>query len=374
MILAAIIITFLYSALITSLIIGFDSVTPFHTVKPSHDTNFSIIIPFRNEASDLPTLLHSLEALAYPTENYELIFVDDASEDISAQIINDFFANSHCKFKVIENERTSNSPKKDAIYTAIQQASSDWILTTDADCSIPKKWLQTFDHFIKKKNPKLIVGPVTYSSKNTLLERFQHIDFLSLMGSTIGGFGIQKPFLCNGANLCYSKQTFFKIKGFEGNTNIASGDDIFLLEKMVQQYPDDVHYLKSDDAVVITQPQPTLSKLIQQRTRWAAKSTAYTNTFSRLVSVIILGMNTFVLVLLFGILFHFNLSYVLLIVFSIKFCIDFLLIWSAGSFFKQRNVIWYYPISSLLYPLFIMFVLINSLKSRYSWKGRTFKK
>ncbi len=374
MILAAIIITVLYSSLIISLIIGFDLVKPFHATKSGNDTNFSIIIPFRNEASNLPTLLHSLEALAYPTENYELIFVDDASEDISAQIINDFFANSHCKFKVIENERTSNSPKKDAIYTAIQQASSDWILTTDADCSIPKKWLQTFDHFIKKKNPKLIVGPVTYSSKNTLLERFQHIDFLSLMGSTIGGFGIQKPFLCNGANLCYSKQTFFKIKGFEGNTNIASGDDIFLLEKMVQQYPDDVHYLKSNDAIVTTQPQPTLNKLIQQRTRWAAKSTAYTNTFSHLVGVIVMCMNMLVLILLFGSLFRINSWYVLLIVFFVKFCIDLILIWRASRFFEQLSVLRYYIISSLLYPLFVMFVVINSLKSRYSWKGRTFKK
>jgi len=374
MILAAILITFFYCLLIVALIIGFDLIIPFHSKETRHITNFSIIIPFRNEAAQLPQLLQSIAALKYPLKNYELIFVNDDSEDNSVEIVEKFFANSQHNSKVIHNSRKTESPKKDAIHNAIHQASFNWIITTDADCLVPKNWLQVFDQFIIKNTPKLIVGPVTYTSINTLLERFQHLDFLSLMGSTIGGFGIRKPFLCNGANLCYDKHTFFEVGGFEGNSNIASGDDIFLLEKIVNKHPVDVHYLKSKDAVVTTQPQPTFKQLIDQRTRWAAKSTAYKNNFSKLVSVAVLSMNLLVLALFLGSLFRINSWYLLLLVFCIKFCLDLLLLFKTSAFFKQQNILKHYTVSSLLYPLFIMFVIINSLKSGYSWKGRVFKK
>ncbi len=379
MILAAIIISFFYCLLISSLFIGFDLVASFQPTKSAQNTRFSIIIPFRNEASNLPKLLQSITTLIYPTNNYELIFVDDDSEDNSVQIIEAYIKSrpldsSQVDIKILNNIRRTNSPKKDAILTAIQQASFEWIITTDADCLIPQKWLQVFDQFINKTSPKLIVGPVAYSSKNNLLEGFQHLDFLSLMGSTIGGFGIRKPFLCNGANLCYHKQAFFEIEGFEGNAEIASGDDVFLLEKMIQKYPNDVHYLKSENAIVTTPPQTTFKQLINQRTRWAAKSVAYKNTFSQLVSLIVLTMNLYIMALFLGSIFQLNSWHLLIVVFSIKFCLDFLLIFKTSRFFKQQRVLKYYLISSLLYPLFIMFVLINSLKSGYSWKGRAFKK
>ncbi len=374
MILAAILITFFYCLLITSLIIGFDLVPTFNSKETTNDTSFSIIIPFRNEATQLPKLFKSIGALNYPLKNYELIFVDDDSEDDSVKIIEQFFTNVENNITIIHNSRKTNSPKKDAINTAIQQAKFNWIVTTDADCLVPKNWLRVFDQFINKNTPKLIVGPVTYSSKNNFLERFQHLDFLSLIGSTIGGFGIRKPFLCNGANLCYDKQTFLEVGGFEGNTNIASGDDIFLLEKIVHKYRTDVHYLKSKDAIVTTQPQPTFKQLIDQRTRWAAKSTAYKNNFSKLVSLSVLSMNALVITLFVGSVLNINSWQLLALIFSIKFCLDLILLFKTSAFFKQQKVLTYYIWCSLLYPLFVGVVIMNSLKSGYSWKGRVFKK
>lgn len=374
MILAAILITFFYCLLITSLIIGFDLVPTFNSKETTNDTYFSIIIPFRNEATQLPKLLKNIGALNYPLKNYELIFVDDDSEDDSVKIIEKFFTSAQNNIKIITNDRKTNSPKKDAINIAIQNATFNWIITTDADCLVAENWLSTFDAFIKKNEPKLIVAPVTYSSKNNFLERFQHLDFLSLMGSTIGGFGIRKPFLCNGANLCYDKQIFLEVGGFEGNTNIASGDDIFLLEKIVNKHPTDVHYLKSKEAIVTTQPQPTFKQLLDQRTRWAAKSTAYNNNFSKVVSLAVLSMNVLVIVLFLGSVFNINSWQLLLLIFSIKFCLDLILLFKTSVFFEQQKILTYYIWSSLLYPLFVMFVIISSLKSGYSWKGRVFKK
>jgi len=218
MVLIIFIITFFYLILIGSFIVGFDKVKMFNSVSPIETTNFSIIIPFRNEAENLPLLLHSLNELDYSKDKFEILLVDDDSTDNSIEIIKNFIESKFSKkespsitYKIIKNYRKSDSPKKDAITTAIKRAEFEWIMTTDADCVVPILWLKTIDAFIQSNNPKMIVAPVTYSIQKSLLGRFQLLDFLSLQSATIAGFGIKNPFLCNGANLSYSKTLFISL-------------------------------------------------------------------------------------------------------------------------------------------------------------------
>ena len=225
---------------------------------------------------------------------FEVILVDDDSEDESVELIMGFLANARNDISIINNQRKTNAPKKDAITTAINLAKHDWIVTTDADCTLPQFWLNSFDEFIQDSKAKCIVGPVKYHVTDGFLNAFQTLDFLSLQGATIGGFGINKPFLCNGANFAYEKALFFELKGFEGNSNMASGDDIFLLEKVTKTHPNSLHYLKCIDAIVNTQPQKSWGNLFSQRLRWAAKTSAYKNTFGKLTGITVFLMNAFV--------------------------------------------------------------------------------
>ncbi len=57
-------------------------------------------------------------------------------------------------------------------------------------------------------------------------------------------------------HLILTKQHFTK-----RNNNISSGDDVFLLEKMISKFSNQVHFLKSKNAIVITKPQSTLKNL-----------------------------------------------------------------------------------------------------------------
>ena len=111
-----------------------------------------------------------------------------------------------------------------------------------------------------------------YSTKN-FLNYFQRLDFLSLQAATLGGFGQRHPFLCNGANLCYKKETFFNVNAFAGNHHIASGDDIFLLEKMIENKKN-IQYIASAEAMVFTHATKSWKALFLQRLRWASKTTA----------------------------------------------------------------------------------------------------
>jgi cellulose synthase/poly-beta-1,6-N-acetylglucosamine synthase-like glycosyltransferase len=295
---------------------------------------------------------------------------------------------NNTQWKLIDNQRKSKSPKKDAIKTAIKIAQFEWIITTDADCIVPKKWLKCYNDFImlfidKSIKTNMIVAPVAYKTNGSFLQNFQNIDFLSLIGSTIGGFGINKPFLCNGANLCYKKETFFAVNGFDGNDNIASGDDIFLLDKITNKYPNTVHYLKSKDALVLTKPETTFKGLLSQRVRWASKTAATKNWFGKLVGGLVLLMNLF---LVFGFGFwvlgcftevHSSLqrfTEVLVFMFLIKFNLDFLLIQKTYKFVGINNGLKSYILSSVLYPFFVVLVVLLSFFKKYEWKGRSFNK
>lgn len=377
MTLIAICITLIYLILIGSLVYGFDKVPDFTLKDLAPKTKFSIIVPFRNEEKNLPALLESISKLNYPKELFEIIFVDDDSDDDSLKVLNTMKVKSSTNrfdIHIISNIRTSNSPKKDAITTAILKAKFNWIVTTDADCEVPRFWLDSFDEYIQRHQPEFIVAPVTYSKYNTFLYRFQLLDVSSLQGATIGGFGIGQPFLCNGANLAYKKELFGNVKGFHGNDTIGSGDDIFMLEKVVKQYPNKAKYLKCEQAIVSTLPQPNFDSLISQRVRWAAKTSSYHNWFGKLTGIMVFLMNggllIFGLLTLAGII---NLK-ILLYLLVIKFGIDFLLIYKAAVFTSQKDVLKSYFFAFLLYPFFSTYVAFLSLFKGYQWKGRKYSK
>ncbi|MFD2530405.1 glycosyltransferase [Polaribacter marinaquae] len=360
----------LYAILIIVLTIGFVSVKEF-TNKSTIFTKFTVVIPFRNEAEKLPLLLNSILELNYNLDFVEFLFIDDDSSDNSTNIISNTLKEIEIDYTILKNKRVSNSPKKDAITSAIGIAKNNWIITTDADCVLPNKWLKTFSSFIEQKQPKMVVAPVNYIVKNNSLEQFQLLDFMSLQATTIGGFGIGFPFLCNGANLAYRKDIFLELNGFKGNTSIASGDDIFLFEKFKEVYKKDVQFLKSKNAMVATFPVTTNSGLINQRVRWASKTSKLKSTSVKLIGLLIFLVNLSVVLSIF-------LSNSLLIILTpifVKISIDIFLFLPTIRFYNHKNSFYkWYLFSSILYPFFSVFIVFKSLFYKYNWKGRTFKK
>ena len=368
-------ITVAYLFLIGRFAYGFDKVESFGVGDVKPKTKFSIIVPFRNEAENLPKLLQSLKTLNYPKQLFEIVCVDDESNDDSVGTISSFSRlNPDFQIKVLKNTRATNSPKKDAIASAIKVAEYEWVITTDADCIAPKHWLDAFDAFIGRHPYEFVVAPVTYHEVDSFLDRFQLLDFLSLMGATIGGFGIRRPFLCNGANLAYRKTLFDSVNGFEGNDDIASGDDIFLLEKALKSNGRNVGYLKSEHAIVLTKPQSSWKALMAQRKRWAAKTSNYDSLFGKLTGLIVLLMNaSLICALAFTIIGELS-PRLLFYAFIIKFGIDFLLLFKTSRFFSQERYLGSFVVSSVVYPFFCVYVAFISVFTTYKWKGRSFNK
>ena len=366
-------IALIYAVLILIFIIGFIKLKPFKLDEftPSH--KFSIVIPFRNEARNLPALLESLAKLEYPAAYFELLFIDDFSEDDSVKIIEKFHQNHpQINLRILQNS-LSTAPKKNAITLAVSAAKNNWILTTDADCEVPKTWLKAFNKKIDQTDLKMICAPVKLNSVEGLTSLFEILNFNSLQGATMGSFGWDLPILCNGANLCYSKTVFQEVNGFQGNDTIASGDDIFLLEKIVKNYPGSVRFIKTRAAMVTTKTQKSFNHFINQQLRWAAKSKAYQNVLTKIVGSIVILQNASLIALTILVVFQKMDWDVLMFSFLLKLALDTVLICQSLHFYKQEKLALASFPMSLIYPIFSVLTIVLTLFGKYQWKNRSFK-
>ena len=356
----------IYVLFLSAFILGFGRMKAKNKTYLNPKTSFSIVVPFRNEAENLPQLLHSISLLNYPNDLFEVLLVDDESEEEFS------ITNYEFSIKVIQNKRSSNSPKKDAINTAIDIAKNDWIITTDADCMVPSNWLKIINSYILTAQKRMVASGVGLIEEKGFLHHFQHLDFLSLQGVTIGSFGIGKPFMCNGANFAYEKVFFKELNGFEGNSEIASGDDVFLLHKALQFNAKNVGFCTDKESIVGTKSVSSWKELFFQRVRWASKSSAYVDWFSKSLAIVVFLTNLF-LVICFGLWVIGLFSYEdLLFYFGIKFFVDFIMIMKSANFINQP--VRYVLISSFIYPFFTSAVALYSLFGKYTWKGRRFRK
>ncbi len=326
-------------------------------IKKPHFT-FSLIIPYKNEEENLSALLSSIQKINYPKDKFEIIMVDDHSTDSSAKLIHN---TTH-----IKQFTNVGRGKKQALLTGISRSKYTYIVTIDADCIIPENYLKTIDSYLGQKPYKMILGPVKLLDKPDFLTQFQQMEFMVLQAFTMAFTFIKKPFLANGANLIFDKQAFYDVEGYAGNEHIASGDDVFLLQKFNEKYPGKIAFLKSPQTIIQTQAQKSWQDLWQQKIRWASKSTHQTQRTAQVTGLLILLANA---ASLFSFVYFSHLYWFLVS----KASIDFWLLYKTSRFYKAKIKHRHFLLGFIIYPVYYLIVLILSLKGTYNWKDQTYQ-
>ena len=359
----------LYSLLIIYYWQSWKAIPDFISTEFAATTKISVIIPARNEEKNIGQLLQALQNQTYPAELFEVIVVDDHSTDKTAEIVRQFQ-----NVKLIElKDNNINSYKKKAIETGIADATGELIVTTDADCIPSNEWLQTIVTFKKEKGSVFIAAPVVLNSNYSVVEIFQSMDFMILQGIT--GASVHKNIhsMCNGANLAYDRKVFYEVDGFTGVDHIASGDDMLLMHKIWKRYPDKVHYLKSKNAIVSSEPMKTWKDFFNQRIRWASKAKKYDDKRIIAVLVLVYLFNLSFAGLLIAGCWHPYYWVFLICLWIAKTIIELPFIYSVASFFGKQSLIKYF---FFFQPLHIIYIIISGLFGqfgKYEWKGRTVK-
>ena len=364
-----IVLFFLYSWLIIYYWVAWRSIPEYVPSTSLAQTKISVIIAARDEEKNIGQLLQALQEQSYPKELFEVIVVDDHSIDATAGIVQQFPTVKLIQLK----EDGINSYKKKAIETGIAAATGELIITTDADCLLLPNWLKTIAAFKEEKDAIFIAAPVVIDCNSTVLQIFQAMDFMVLQGITGSAVYRKTLSMCNGANLAYEKKAFYSVNGFQGIDNIASGDDMLLMHKISTQYPDSVHYLKSKEVIVSTQPMKSWKNFFSQRIRWASKAKHYGDKRIILVLLLVYLFNLSFPALAIAGFFCYQYWLYLAGLWLAKTIIEFPFVYSVASFFGKQSLVKYF---SFFQPLHIIYTIISGLLGQfgtYEWKGRRVK-
>ena len=322
---------------------------------------FSIIVACRNEISNLPTLLESIENQTFKPS--EVIFVDDNSTDETYNFLLQY-SKKNTSIKVIKN---SNQGKKSALIQAAKIAQSEYLIFTDADCILSKNYTYLAHQYISKNKPDMLLGAVNIIDEKGIFNIIEKIEFASLQAVTAYSALIKNPIMCNGANLIVKRDLYIKYISYI-NKNIASGDDMFMLHSF-KKNKKNIEYLYNNEYIIKTKGTNSLKKFIKQRTRWAAKSVNYKDITTIFVALLVVFINFLLLISPFFILKN------ILPIFLIIFIIENIIILPYLIKYKQKRVLKYYPIifplMSILYPIYIITILISIIfykKKQPHWK------
>jgi cellulose synthase/poly-beta-1,6-N-acetylglucosamine synthase-like glycosyltransferase len=336
--------------------------------------SITVIVPVRNEAANIGQLLNDLNQQTYT--QIEVIVADDSSTDNTRLIVEQYAqtANFPLRLLALTNEQTA-SPKKRAISQSITFAQGDLIITTDGDCRVGPDWLASFAAFYQQTGANFISGPVTFSAgparvKPSFFDALQTVEFSSLIGSGACTLALGQPTMCNGANLCYEKRVFTEVGGFAGVDHLASGDDEFLMHKIARQYPDGVRFLKSEAAIVSTEPHQSWRAFYNQRKRWASKWRAYDSYVPTLLAVFIFLSNASPMLALLGWWLDFLNGSMAGLVIGLKLLPEFLFLRQILVFLQKRRAVKYIPLTQLIYPVYVLFFGLVAQGKGYQWKGR----
>ncbi len=332
--------------------------------------SFSVVIPVRNEEANIRNVLSDLQTQTFDKSRFEVIVVDDFSTDSTWSILSEVRDNTSLDLKIAGLKDPSTHGKKNALTSGIAEAKHEVILTTDADCRLHERWIDSYAKAFSSQT-QIVAGPVALEGQGVFAE-MQITEFVGLIA--FGGVTLSSnnPSMCSGANLGFKKKAFIEVGGYEGNIGIPSGDDEFLLYDIIKRYPRSGRFLKSESATVTTKTQPTFQQFLNQRSRWISKWKHNKNWKLRLTAVLFFIDYLLFLTVVTGTIFgYFHATFMGVIIAS-RFLANYILLKKVSNFLGHSIVLKPLLLLQVLYPFHVLVMGLQSMFGGYTWKGRKY--
>ena len=369
-----IIVTYLYCYII---IVHTNRYNTSPKLSPENNRDIvSVVIACRNEEDNIIKLTYDIENQDFDKDRYQMIVVDDHSEDKTLLMLKE--REKEWDQLMVVSQDQDKKGKRQAIRKGVELAKGDIIFCTDADCILGRNWIRSILDYFDDQNIFLVSSPVEYSTTEGFFEKFQYLEFLSLVAFGAGSIDRDNPILCNGANLAFRKKIYEEIP-----TSILSRfvtDDISLLHYIAKNHPGSICFAREQDAIVQTLPHKNYISFINQKVRWISRSQFESNNYMINIALVVLLMNLFITFFfalsIFNILFPLEISlssfskYLLVILFSAKYIIDYRFLSSYLIFFNKRSLTSYILPFEILYSIYISLIVTLSFIMRPHWKNR----
>jgi len=346
----------------------------YYKTQSQNDEFVSIIIPFRNESSKILDNLKSIESQKFPTENFEVIYVDDFSNDDSFEKLKNAITKPNIFLYSMMESNFKKAYKKQAIEFGISKSKGSIILFTDADCINLPNWMATMVAGFEK-NTALISGPVAFTQTETLFGKLQSLEFSGLILSGAGLIGNKTPMISSSANLAFRKSIFDEIGGYKGLMNLSSGDDELLMQKIAYNTNYDVKFCFDKDALVKTNPNKSLEEFTQQRKRWASKGLFYENKIIVLQLFLIFFFFLGLIIQPFlGLLLDSRFLTIFAGSFFVKMLIEYSVMEKGVGVLIEKISFPLFVLAEILHIPYIVYSAIAGALGNFRWKGRNLKR
>ena len=238
-------------------------------LETQRDLPVSIVIVAKNDAHHLLKTLPEFLKQDYP--QFEVMVVNDNSDDETAQVVRDFqnrFKN--LKLLDLESSVTNIKGKKFPLSLGIKAASYEHVLLTDADClPASNQWVELMSRHFNEKT-KIVLGFNSIRKKIGLFNAFIRYDKLHQAIQYFSYCLTKIPYMGVGQNLAYTKSIFFNNRGFASQNHLRFGDDDLFINQVATTTNCAIEYQK--DAHTISRPNRNfnnwfLLKIFRSRTR-----------------------------------------------------------------------------------------------------------
>ena len=250
----------------------------------------SIIICARNEAGNLRHFLPLVLAQDYPGHLWEVIVVNDASDDGSAALLHELQKENHrLKIVTIEAYASRSLPgKKFALDKGIRAASFETLLLTDADCRpATAQWLRTLARYKAASGNAIVLGYGKYRQTAGFLNRFIRWETAHTARQYVSLAESGRTYMGVGRNLMYEKQLYLHAASDTGfwktYARLPSGDDDLLVAGIASRSP--AGSCLAQEAHTVSLPESRWKEWFRQKKRHLSTGKYYPSAIKRILGL-----------------------------------------------------------------------------------------
>jgi glycosyltransferase involved in cell wall biosynthesis len=321
----------------------------------------SVIICAQNEYENLKN--HLPKILEQKYSNYEVIVVNDCSEDDTEILLGEFEQKyPQLRHTSIEKDSKFTHGKKLAVTIGIKSAKNNYLVFTDADCyPVSSEWLKE----IRKSyiiNKQIILGYGGYSRNKGLLNRIIRFDAFFIAVQYLGFALAGRPYMGVGRNMSYLKQLFFAGKGFSKHYNLLSGDDDLFINDNANK--SNTAVVLSKESIIKSIPKTTWQGWAKQKKRHITTGKYYKSGDKFFLSLEPISRFLFYTGLIALFLFEFNIIYIGTI-FAVRLLIQLIVIKLNMNKMNEKGFLLLIPFFDVFLPfIYVLFYISNIINSR----------
>ncbi len=226
----------------------------------------SVVIAARNEQGNIGDCMASMASQTYPSALYEVICVDDDSDDRTGEILRAFARDESMDLTVFSPDSSMKdlAGKPRAIDAGVAVATGSVVMMTDGDCIVPPTWIENTVRYFEEGAD--VVAGFTVVDGRTFFGRLQQLDWLHLQSIAAASLAFDSPVGVVGNNLAFRKSGYEAIGGYRSLPFSITED--FTLALALWRNGAKVVYPCDSATRVTTKPCPDLPAVLRQKHRW----------------------------------------------------------------------------------------------------------